>query len=213
MNAIEGEVRQKPDINWAKIARDPKTGDFYGEGLGITAIGVDSSLTEAKLEGQSVMLRNRQTPGVEESETRLYIGKIDWSRKMIKVDFGKDFPISFEDSGRINRSASLAIQLMETEKAWRTSLEVREISREFERLMTGLLPQSDVDTFNSIAVAMDRLKLYVNRDYPEEFLRIAEVMDDLGITMIGPEIFGEAMDFWTVDHLRGAFGEKGKTAA
>jgi len=198
-------LKPSPEIKWAVPQWNPKIGSYVSESMGVTAIGIGSVVYEAYPNGDlPVLMIDHSTPNAGDDYTRIYVGKADWERKYTKVVFDPEKPLVMDDSGRINSSASLAIDLLNLEKAWRASVEVQDVATRFRQDISRIVPESDVDTLDKIAVALDKLDQYVARDYPQDFLGVADQMEKLGIYDIGAGL--SHANFWTPQSIRDFFG-------
>lgn len=201
-------VGPRTEIRWAKLVPEPKTGDPMSTEMGITRIGVGNIFYQARFHGLQREIDQRSIPSGDKVSTRLYVGRADTQNTFLKVVFNPASPITLDDAERINASLDLALNVYQTETAWRAGRTIQEIVDRFEQSIKQAIPDTDVDTFSAIAVAVDRLKQYARRDYPEEFLKLAERMDALGIKSIEPSAYGKHLDFWSADYIRKVFGKK-----
>lgn len=202
------EVLQgRPEINWAKMVADPVNGDPISGGFGITKIGIGNRMYLAEFNGIDRAISERAFDRFEPTDSRIYIGHPDWTRSFLRVNFDPEKPISLFDVDRINHAARLAVDLFRVETAQRTSDEVGTLANQFEQVMKKVLQSEKVDIFGTIAIAIDKLREYSGKDFPAEFLSIADQMDALGIEEICPGQIGQRhINFWTPDYLREKFG-------
>ncbi|MGE5041760.1 MAG: hypothetical protein ACM3IJ_02550 [Candidatus Levyibacteriota bacterium] len=200
------KIGSRPEIKWATLVPEPKTGDPMSTELGVVRIGIGNVLYTAHFEGLQREIDQRAIPTAEGNNTRLYIGRADSPLPFLKVIFVPEQPITLTDADRINGSVGLATDLYRLETAWRAGMKIREISDKFILDTLRAVPKSDVDTFDAIAVAVDKLMQYANRDYPREFLKVADRMEELGVVSISPANMGENhLDFWDPRYIRKTF--------
>lgn len=206
---IEGDLRPKSEINWAKMELDPITKDPMSMKMGITRIGIGKIIYDTSFSGAQLRIDTRTVDSVENNITRMYVGRADVQRTFLKVVFDPTRPITLDDANRINAASLLAIDLYQMETAWRAAQKIKDTTETFVRNIRRVVPESDIDTLDSIAVAVDRLMRYSKRDYPEEFLRLADKMDALGVVSVEPGVLsGTYINFWSAEHIRETFEEK-----
>lgn len=198
------EVLQgRPEINWARMVIDPVIGDPISGGFGVTRIRIGNRIYSARFSDLERDIQEQEQVGsFEHGDSRLYVGHADWGRNYLKVEFKMEKPVALADVDRINAAAGLAVELFKTETAWRASSEVGITAHRFVSTVKGLVPDEEVDVFGHIAVALDKVEEYANKDFPAEFRKIAVKMEEFGIAMISPGVVGQThLDFWSPDYI------------
>lgn len=198
-----------PEIAWASNSFNIETHDLVQHHLGITKIGIGPDLYELQRVGNDSLAWTHREVKEKPGYTRIYLGTTD-NLMAIKIVGSVEEPFSLDDPERINSAAEIAKKLQELDISYHTSLQIERIGIGYLATLAHILPGTDENALERIALLRDNLENYLIINYPLEFLAIADDMDRLRIA----EILTSDMDHsLTPDFLREAYHkEQTKTA-
>ncbi len=197
-----------PTIAWAKNSYTP-SGDIAEHTPGITRVGIGSTIYDLReAQDHSVFLTARHVD-VDLSSTRIYIGNLG-STPHTKVIADTERPFALDDSERINAAAKIAKKFTETDISFTASLQIERNGMRFLGELRSIIPQTDRSALEKIGVLGDELEKYIDQDYPSEFLRVADAMEQLGIEEIEYDNGRSQRNNITANFLRKTYGETAK---
>lgn len=185
--SFDGLPAGASSVNWKTLRYDLETNEPLPSQRRIIGVRTSDNLYRLDITYTNIgSLSISQHPS-DGSESAVWVGDPEAGairkQKAISVE---DRPFSFDDPKRINQAAELVISAMATDVAWRASMEIQKTSLNFLRNLRSILSTDDAGSLEAIAVLGDKLEGYIKRDYPQEFLDIADQMDQLGIAEIAP---------------------------
>lgn len=203
-----------PGVNWAKNTYHPATGDFGSHKLGVVRIAIGQRLYSLQeTQTLSPVLTERTIDGSED-RTRIYLGFLG-STPSIRIYATAEQPFALEDPDRMNQAAAYAIELSELQTSYQVFLRIQRIGIAYLQSLKLVLPESDKNALENIAVLEDAVGKYSRRDYISEFLQFADSMDEIGIAEMHIAEPGDTVTngtSFTPDHIRKTYGPKEKVA-
>jgi len=209
-------ISPSPEIAWGKNIYDPRTGDNIGGQLGITRIGIGNKWYNLKEDpnGQQKVESNEIPEPLDHS--RIHLGFPDRGGPRVRVLATLEKPFSMDDPERLNKAADCAKKLAKIDRKFRSSLSIKSEGVQHVDSLKTLFDEEDTrdtedtELLNEIAVLKEKMLKNINRDYPAEFLLVADAMEGLGITKIevaetGKRKLGEQLAQWisfTPEHMR-----------
>lgn len=206
--AAKEHIMPPPTIAWAKNSYTP-LGDITRT-PGITRIGIGSTLYDLREAGDHSVFLTTRLVDADPASTHIYIGNLG-SSPSIKVAALSDRPFSLEDPERINAVAEISTKFVEIDTAFVASIKIDREGKKFLNQLVQIIPLTDQNLLGRIGVLGETLTQYVNHDYPSEFLKIADNMEQLGIAEIESNPLNQqGGNNVTVSFLRKTYGETTK---